>query len=267
MARPKIRSRRRPDCERGMALVGVLAVVSLLTVLAVGALGATRHYGQLAHRSFEVAQASELADSAIRLAIVELAAPPVQTVASSPPSTLTVRVFGQPLAVQIEREAQRVDLNAADEAVLTAAFTGKGMEETEARVLAGRIVDWRDTDDEANRHGAERMEYRRAGRNSGPRNDAFESISELRRVLGAETLTDEVLDAFTVYSHAREAQVQGFPESTAIAGEVARLLACATVERTNVCRVAVVRFTGNRVQPTLVYAWSTRYPRFSFSRS
>lgn len=250
-----------------MALVGVLAVVSLLTVLAVGALGVTRHYGQLAHRSFEVAQASELADSAIRLAILELSAPPAQTAALPPPSTLTVRVFGRRLAVQIEREARRVDLNVADEAVLASTLAAKGMDETDARVLAGRIVDWRDTDDEANTRGAERTEYRRAGRSSGPRNNAFESISELRQVLGAETLTDETLDAFTVYSHMREAQAQGFAQSGAIAGEVARLLACATIERTSVCRIAVVRFTGNRVQPTLVYSWSTRYPRFSFSRS
>jgi type II secretory pathway component PulK len=250
-----------------MALVGVLAVVSLLTVLAVGALGATRHYGQLAHRSFEVAQASELADSAIRLAILELAAPPVHTAASSPPSTLTVQVFGEPLAVQIEREARRVDLNAADEAVLASALIGKSVEEAQALALAARIVDWRDADDEVGRHGAERTEYRHAGRNGGPRNDAFESISELRQVLGAEVLTDEVLDAFTVYSHASEAQAQGFPESGAIAGEVARLIACATVERINICRVAVVRFTGNRLQQTLVYSWSTRYLRFSFSRS
>ena len=250
-----------------MALVGVLAVVSLLTVLAVGALEATRRYGQLADRSFEVAQASELADSAIRLAIIELSAPPVQTAASSPPSTLTVRVFGQPLAVQIEREARRVDLNVADEAVLASTLTGKDIDEADARALAARVVDWRDTDDVAGARGAERTEYRRAGRNSGPRNNAFESISELRQVLGAEMLTDETLDAFTVYSQASEAQAQGFPESGAIAGEVARLLACATVERTSVCRVAVVRFTGNRVQPTLVYSWSTRYPRFSFSRS
>lgn len=265
MVRPQ-HLRRRPDCERGFALVGVLAVVSLLTVLAVGALEATRRYGQLAHRSFEVSQASELADSAIRLAILELTAPPTQTAASPPPSTLTVRVFGQPLAVQIEREARRVDLNTADETVLASALAVNGMDEADARVLAGRIVDWRDTDDEARAYGAERMDYRRAGRSGGPRNSAFESISELRQVLGAETLTEELLDAFTVYSHMREAQARGFAESGSIAGEAARLLACATVERTNVCRIAIVRFTGNRVQPTLVYSWSTQY-RFSLSGS
>ena len=256
--------RRRVDRERGIALVGVLCIVSLLTVLAVGALEATRRYGQLAHRSFEAAQASELADSAIRLAILELTAPATQTAAAAPPTTVNVQVFGQPIAVQLEREAQRVDLNAVDEGVLAAALDGKGMDEADARILAARIVDWRDTDDAASVHGAERTEYRRANRSSGPRNGAFENVSELRQILGAEALTDEVLDAFTVYSHARETQSQWFPESGALAGEVGRLRACAAIERTSVCRVAIVRFTGNRAQPTLVYSW---YTRFSLSRS
>ena len=172
--------RRRVDGERGIALVGVLCIVSLLTVLAVGALEATRRYGQLAHRSFEAAQASELADSAIRLAILELTAPAPQTAAAAPPTTVNVQVFGQPIAVQLEREAQRVDLNAVDEGVLAAALNGKGMDEADARVLAARIVDWRDTDDATSVHGAERTEYRRANRSSGPRNGAFENVSELR---------------------------------------------------------------------------------------
>lgn len=253
--------RRRPDDERGIALVGVLCVVSLLTVLAVGALEATRRYGQLAHRSFEVAQASELADSAIRVAILELAAPPPGVGAAPSPSTLTVGVFGQQLAVQIEREGRRVDLNAASEAVLVAMLRSTGMGESDATTVVARIMDWRDSDDETGKHGAERMEYRRAGRGSGPRNGLFESTSELRQVLGAEALTDEVLDRFTVYSHMAEVQTQGFPDYGVLAGEAARLIACAQVERANVCRIAIVRFTGNRLQPALIYSWSTRYAR------
>ena len=66
------------------------------------------------------------------------------------------------------------------------------------------------------------------------------------------------------YQHARETQSQWFPESGALAGEVGRLRACAAIERTSVCRVAIVRFTGNRAQPILVYSW---YSRFSVSRS
>lgn len=260
MLRPKDR-RRRPDSEHGIALVGVLCIVSLLTVLAIGALEATRRYGQLAHRSFEAAQASELADSAIRIAILELTAPAPQTAAAPPPSSLNVRVFGQQIAVQIEREARRVDLNVAEAATLTSVLTSQEMQQADAETLAARIVDWRDSDDEMGVRGAERTEYRRAGRSSGLRNAAFETVSEVRQVLGAEALTDEALDAFTVYSHAREAQAQGFSEEGRLAGEAARLVACAAVERTSVCRVAIVRFTGNRAQPTLVYSWHSSYRR------
>jgi general secretion pathway protein K len=231
----------------------------LLTVLAVGALESTRRHGQLAHRSFEVAQASELADSAIRVAILQLTAPVQAAASPSVPESLTVRIFSQPIAVQIERETRRVDLNAADEDVLAAALAAHQIEEGDARVLAARIIDWRDVDDSAELRGAERTEYRRAGRDSGPRNGAFETVSELRQVLGAETLTDEMLDAFTVYSHAREPRSQGSNEPGALAGEAVRLVACAAIERTSICRVAIVRFTGNRAQPTLVYSWSTRY--------
>ena len=247
---------RRHDSERGIALVGVLCVVSLLTVLAVGALESTRRHGQLAHRSFEVAQASELADSAIRVAILQLTAPAQAWGVASVPDSLSVRIFDQPVAVQIEREARRVDLNATDEDVLIAALTSHQVEEADARVLAARIVDWRDVDD-----AAERGEYRRAGRDSGPRNAPFETVSELRQVLGGETLTDATLDAFTVYSHAREPQVREFAESATLAGEAVKLSACASVERISICRVAIVRFTGNRANPTLVYSWSTRYAR------
>lgn len=252
--------RRSADGEHGIALVGVLCVVSLLTVLAVGALEATRRYGQLAHRSFEVAQASELADSAIRVAVLELTSQQ-ERAAAQVPNSVTVRVFGQSVAVQLEREARRVDLNAADETVLAAALASNGVEDGDARVLAARIVDWRDIDDAAGLHGAERAEYRRAGRNSGPRNSAFETVSELRQVLSAENMEDEALDAFTVYSHLREPQDQGLAEQGAPASEVVRMSACATVERVNVCRTAIVRFTGNRVRPVLVYSWSTRRAR------
>jgi general secretion pathway protein K len=261
---PSKRPRHRVDRERGIALVAVLCVLSLLTVLAVGALEMTRRHGQLAHRSFEAVQASEMADSAIRVALLEITAPPVPT-AWQPISNLrTVRVFDQSVDVRIEREAQRVDLNAADESELMSALLSQGMADSDARALAARIVDWRDVDDEAGIQGAERAEYRRANR-SGPRNAPFETISELRQVSGAEDLTENMLNAFTVYSHARVAErpatdgsAQRLSELGGLAGEAVRLTACAAVLKTTVCREGIVRLTGNRVQPALIYSWRTR---------
>jgi general secretion pathway protein K len=253
--------RRGVDCERGIALIAVLCMLSLLTVLAVGALEATRRHGQLAHRSFEVVQASELADSAIRVALLEITAPPLGASARPISKPMTVRVFGDLIDVRMEPEARRVDLNAADETVLAATLSGQGMDESDARVLAARIVDWRDVDDETRVHGAERTDYRRVGRNSGPRNGPFETVSELRQVLGAERVTDQMLNAFTVYSHAKVANTAApaSSEPGVLAGETVRLSACATSSQTRVCRIVVVRLTGNRAQPLLVYSWTTGY--------
>jgi general secretion pathway protein K len=249
--------------DRGIALVAVLCVLSLLTVLAIGALEGTRRHGQLAHRSFESAQASELADSAIRVAILEMTAPAELAAAMRMQSLKTVRVFDEDVEVRIEREMMRADLNAASEETLASALSEQGLRESEARSLAARIVDWRDVDDEPSAEGAERTEYRRAGRDNGPRNGPFETVSELRQVLGGERLTDAMLDAFTIYSHAKmpDNNASATAEVGALAGEVVRVSACATALRTEACRVAIVRLTGKRTQPVLVYSWKAQRGR------
>jgi general secretion pathway protein K len=253
---------KRGNGERGIVLVAVLCLVSVLTVLALGALQAVRRHDQLAHRSFEILQATELADSAIRVAILTIAAPSAQVMRPQLPNPMTIQVFGQSIPVHIEREARRVDLNVAAESVLATTLTETGMHRIEASALAARIADWRDPDDAASLQGAERAEYRRAGRSSGPRNSAFEVTAELRQVLGAERLTSEALDAFTVYSHVPTA-LRDDPDIEivpgALAGEAAQLRACVTLETTATCRKAIVRFTGNRVQPVLVHAWHTEW--------
>jgi general secretion pathway protein K len=246
------------DRTRGVALVAVLCLVSFMAVLAVGALEATRRHGQLAHRSFELLQASELADSAIRVAVLDLAAPNPQGRALGNP--IMVQVFSQSITVRWEREAGRVDLNAADQETLASALVDAGLDRSDAAMLAARIADWRDTDDESVPQGAERAEYRRAGRSSGPRNAPFETTAELRQVLGAERVPDEILNALTVYSHLEEVRkVEAAAEAVpgALAGESMRLHACAVVAGTKACRTAIVRLTGNGARPALVYAWHT----------
>lgn len=276
---------------RGVVLIAVLLLISLLTVLALGALEITRRHGHLARHSFELVQAGEFADSAIRLAILKMATTPPDSPRDSTPIARTLDVFGQAVSVHPELEAGRIDLNFANESLLTAAFAGNGFNEEDAAGLAQRIIDWRDLDDEVTgEQGAERGEYRGAGR-SGPRNGPFENISELRQVLGADQVTDELLRAFTVYSHLPEvrrdaavtpainalrwAQAKqlsrrtginsevpaGAPVSLAprLAGEVVRLRACASVENVQGCRIAIVRFTGNAVQPVLVLMWQTEH--------
>jgi general secretion pathway protein K len=257
-------------------------------VLALSVVEATRRHGQLARNSFDVVQDQELADSAIRLAILELSSPASQA-ASRGVTGRAFDIFNRSIAVGLDYESGRVDLNAAPLDLLTAVFAGNQFSEVAARELADRITDWRDADDERAAHGAERSEYLQAGRTSGPRNGSFESVPELAQVLGLERLNDELLDAFTVYSHSTsvredtappvvmralswadaqqfgghrwltgEPRAAQFEQARSLAGEAVRLRACVP-SIAALCRVAIVRFTGSTQRPVQVFAWYTNY--------
>ena len=281
----KASKRQRRRCSKhcdGVALISVLSLLSLLTVLALGALSATRRHAQLAQTFFLLVQQRELADSALRLSMLELTAP-TRDAGMPTLGRRNVELFGQVITVDAQSEGGRIDLNYASELLLTAAFAGNDISEQDARALAARIVDWRDADDTTTVHGAERTEYRSAKR-SGPRNGQFENVSELLLVLGAQQLPESLLEMFTVYSHLAEARqsaaipavmnalrwaekqqlggrtwlspaADGSEQQRSLAGEVLRMRACTATRPLQTCRTAVVRLTGDRSNPALVFAW------------
>lgn len=278
--------RKQPSLEsqHGAALVAVLCLVGVLVILAAGVLAAARRHAHLARNSFELVEKQALADSAIRLAMLDLGVTTGQNAGIS--QQRAYEVFGQFLPVDIEDETGRIDLNAAGRGLLTAVFAANDFKESAAVALADRILDWRDADDEQSAHGAERHDYRLADRTDGPRNAPFETVGELRQVLGSERLTEELLDAFTVYTHspvpsqahasavvtralhwADARQVDGhrwLPELSPAgqsdhdsnwAGKVVRLKTCVK----QLCRIAIVRITGNSQSPVQVFAWYSAY--------
>lgn len=283
--------RRRPphqlrDNSAGAALVAVLLVLSLLTVLAMSVVSATRRHGQLGKAALATAVEQELLDSSLRLAILTLGG---AGNAGGCGDTLPITVFDRAVGVTLSCESGRADLNKASADLLTAMFAGNGVPVEQAASFANRIIDWRDADDERGRGGAERDDYLGSARKSGPRNAPFESVAELRQVLGLESLEADMLDGFTVYSHAPDVREQaavpvalralqwadarqlggrrwlaeaaetstmGAP-SRSLAGEAVRMNACAPPPANAYCRVATVRFTGNESRPALVFAWQT----------
>ncbi len=237
--------------ERGIALIAVLSLLALLCVLALAVLDSSRRHGQLVQRSIESYQAQEIADSAIRLTLLELSAPGERGVAQTAQPERSYDIFGRRVTVSYRSERERIDLNAADEAQLTAAFAANGFTEPAAAAFAQRIIDWRDVDDAPRAAGAERAEYRNAGRTAGPRNAPFETVNELREVLGLQSVREELLDAFTVYSPE--------PVQSIESGHVMRLRACASAGPVEQCRIAVVRLTGNWSRPIQIYVWFTQH--------
>lgn len=274
------------DRQTGAALVAVLFLIALLTALASSVLQASIRRGQLLRSSYDIVQMDEIADSAIRLTLIELDTASSAAVAGASLRARRYEIFGREVSASCDYEAGRIDLNAADERLLTAIFAANGLEESQARSIAQRIIDWRDPDDEPEATGAERQQYRAAHRGDGPRNAPFETITEIEQVLGLPALSDELLDAFTIYSQSptvredaatsavqralqwlRAAQSHAVIESEpgtprtgrsneeTVIGKAIRVRACVDWRESKRCRVAIVRLTGDRARPVLVYAW------------
>jgi type II secretory pathway component PulK len=242
----------RADQNRGLALITVLWLISLLTILATAMLAITRSHGRMAARAAQGLAAETIADSAIRITLLRINAPLREERTFNFSANWRLTLFDQPIEVKVEREAGRVDLNAAAEPLLAAVFSAGGIELERSRAFASRVLEWR--------------------RNKG----AFVSIGELRQVTGLDDLSPEILDAFTVYSTrsptiAREfahplvlealeslsAPPVSMPGHLLLTGQVVRVQACLTREEITRCRTAIARLTGNASKPFLIYDWFT----------
>jgi general secretion pathway protein K len=242
----------------------------------------------MAARAAQIITAETAADSAIRLTLLQINAPVEEASQLAFSAHWQLELFDRAVDIRVEREAGRVDLNATDTSLLSAVFIAGGIDTGQAHSFASRIVDWRDIDNQPGPGGAELGDYKRAKIAYGPRNGPFESIGELRQVLGLADLSPQILDAFTMYSTrsptialefahpivkaALTLSSQRAPElpeplpmrpntralsTQLLTGQVVRIHACLQNGATTTCRAAIVRLTGNGQRPFLTYAWYT----------
>ncbi|MEJ1962981.1 MAG: hypothetical protein WDO56_16090 [Gammaproteobacteria bacterium] len=270
----------------------MLWLVSLLTLLATATAVVSVSHRRAAQRLAERVTLEASADGAIRIAMLRIIAPAAAAQPVTAGMTLELEMPGGPAQVAIQRERGRLDLNSADEQLIFALFVANGWEAQRAHAMAARIADWTDADDDRREGGAEASDYTAAGRPYGPRNGPFESVEELRQLLGSEDIAPDLFDALTVYTHERvpslrtsesvvralryaEANHLGdrswLPEggvsaqggaviqdtARAFEGEVLRVRACAGREDAKRCRLAIVRVTGSNQHPLQIYDWRT----------
>nr|WP_246505623.1 type II secretion system protein GspK [Coralloluteibacterium stylophorae] len=109
---------------------------------------------------------------------------------------------GVEVELAIVDESGKIDLNAADPALLAQFFATRGLDEDAAARLAGAVVDWRDPDElSPPGGGAESADYADAGRPYGAKNAPFDTVAELQQVLGmTPALYRDSAAAFTVFS-------------------------------------------------------------------
>lgn len=280
------RHRNRRLGEQGAALIWVFWILLALSALALAIQRLALTHAGSASVAVVRAQARGAAEAAIARTVETL----LNQRGTRDPFTAIARtheISEFSIGVEITPEAGRIDLNHADEMLLSASFAARGVDVRTALALAAAVVDWRDADELPRPDGAETLQYRRDGYAYGPRNGPFETVGELAMVKGmTATLFACIEPLFTVYSgvempdmrHATSGVAEIFTwaerekwqerdwaarsgdsvinPALAAAGEVYRITATATGRSIEALTIeAVVRLASTSFQPFATLSW------------
>jgi general secretion pathway protein K len=238
------RAGRRSARERGLALLTVLWVLSLLSVIAAALIAQTHTELQITRNMKETARARALAEAGVFLAIPRLLDPTPERQWRSDGKERLIEYGGGEIRVTLQDEGGKIDLNAAPDEVLAGLFDVLGVGPDDAARLVDAIADWKDADDLRRVNGAEKDDYKRAGLSWVPRNGPFEAVEELRLVLGmTPALYQQMLPFVTIYS-----QLPRINPATAPA-EVLRALPGAN--NTTITRLLAARARSDAILPAL----------------
>ncbi len=186
--------------QRGVAFVVVMWLMALLIILLGAFALLSRTEGIQARNLYDTTVARYGAEAGIHEAALYLSVPDPQLRWIPDGREYQIGFDGMLVSLRITDESGLVDLNTADQNMLTELFQGSGVEQDQAAALAAAIQDWRDPDDLVSPNGAEDAEYDAEGYAWGPKNAPFDMVSELLQVLGmTQEIYDRVEAAVTVY--------------------------------------------------------------------
>lgn len=173
----------------------------VLAAMALGLASNTRLEIRTVDNVRAAARARALAEAGINLGILAMLEPdPARRwVADGRPYDVTFA--GADLRVSVQDERGKIDLNAGTALLLRRLLDANGVGSEESAALTDAILDWRDEDDLRRLNGAEGRDYREAGLEYGAKDAPFDTVDELRLVLGmTPALFQRVAPALTVYS-------------------------------------------------------------------
>lgn len=175
-------SRRHSEAQqRGLALVAVLWITAALALVAMSLSHMTRTEIRVVQVFKQMTEARAEADGALQVAASWLMR---HTDKVKGIYRLKVPIAGKEIQVRIVPSTGLIDINHADHALLRALFEfGAGLPRDKADMLAQRVIDWRDSDNNPQPAGAEKAAYVAAG-HAPPRNGPFRTPDDLRQVLG-----------------------------------------------------------------------------------
>lgn len=186
--------------SRGIALVSVLWIVALLAIISTSLSGTVRTETRLVANTAKTLQAQFAVESGVELAALNMTHP--QSLRwPADGSVRELAVDNAIVRIATWNTTGRIDINHAPMVLIRNLLLQARVETDEANYLADAILDWRDSDDFRRLNGAEDTEYRIAGVGYEAKDAPFDSVDELRLVLGMRDDIYSAIEPFvTIFS-------------------------------------------------------------------
>lgn len=169
--------------QKGMALIVVLGFLAAMSLIVIGVVSTSRSTVQAATRHLVRAQAQLAIEGA-----VDYAANVLVAARGTSPALLiepeVIELSGWRIRISVRPERGKVDVNYSDQVLLATLFRSAGASADTAQSIAAAVEDWRDGDDLLQLNGAEGRQYEAAGLPWRPSNRFFDSVGQLKLVLG-----------------------------------------------------------------------------------
>lgn len=183
--------------EAGYVLVAAVASIAVFAAMALAMLSATRAAIITGTAEVDQAKVAAAADAGIAIALSGLLAADPGARWPIDASAKTVDFAGAQVSVRVEDERGKLPLNLMDEPMATRLLTAFGIDGDQLKIMRDSLLDWLDSDEEKRPFGAEDAFYAPLGYR--PRNGAFASVGELRRVRGFdEAIVRRMMPLLTV---------------------------------------------------------------------
>ncbi len=257
MQRRPLSSRKIATRQSGIALIIVLWIMTLLMLIASSFIHAMRTEINIVGNSVTRAKLEAAANAGVQRAILEMVKPPQLADRWNTYGVPQAWNFqGQTLQVSLLDESGKIDINVGNEALMRGLFRSQGATEEEAAALMDAVLDWRDADSLKRPRGAEEPEYAAAGLSYKPANATFQSIEELRLVMGmTPALYQRLSPWITIYS--RQAGIN----SQIASREVLRAIPGATDQQIDEYLKQRDQARANKL-PIPVFGPASMYPSF-----
>jgi general secretion pathway protein K len=182
-------------------MVIVIWVLSLLTIMAGSFALTMRRESTVISAVKDNARVQAMAETGISIAQQMLFLDDKERRWRADGSIYTLKYEQANIRVRLISELGKIDINKANEELLTAMMGATTLELAQQQEIVSAILDWRDKDDLVHINGAEQQQYEEAGLLYSPANQDFQLIDELQMVLGMNSeIYLQLKPLITVYS-------------------------------------------------------------------